>query len=156
MSTSRAAIEVVRETWKSLLNAGGLDTRLLSGFKVLDAKADEGIIKAEMLVEQIHLNRAHGLHGGCICTLVDIAGSLAVSARRQSSGFTGVSTDIHVSFLNGGKLGDRLLIESICSKAGKTLAFTSTKISVGDKLLATGSHTKYIGAAIKPVSKPLE
>ncbi|TPX50826.1 hypothetical protein SeMB42_g00309 [Synchytrium endobioticum] len=144
----KTALEIVKATWQNMVDAGGLDAKILSELRVVDANHHEGVVTAEMRVEPHHLNRANGLHGGTICTLVDIAGSLAVSARKQTSGLTGVSTDIHVSFLNGGKLGDNLRIESFCPKVGRMLAFTTTKIFAGTKLLATGSHTKYVGNSV--------
>ncbi|KAJ3186944.1 hypothetical protein HDU85_006981 [Gaertneriomyces sp. JEL0708] len=128
MAVSKSVLETVRKTWSSIIGFGGLDTTILSG----------------MTVEKHHLNRVNGLHGGTLCTLVDIGGSLAVSAKTNST-YTGVSTDINVSFLNAGKIGDQLQIESVCHKSGKTLAYTNVTVKSGDKILVTGSHTKYVG-----------
>nr|KAJ3417970.1 hypothetical protein HK105_000531 [Polyrhizophydium stewartii] len=102
-------------------------------------------------VEVQHLNLVKGLHGGVTASIVDVAGSLAIACKTQSL-HTGVSTDISVSYLSGGKLGDELRIEAECPKAGRTLAFTQVRIFTGDKLLATGSHTKFIAQPSKPSS----
>eukprot|EP00842_Homolaphlyctis_polyrhiza_P007075 jgi/Hompol1/957/HPOL_002616-RA len=119
---------------------------------LLHISATHSGIVCEVLVEQDHINAINGLHGGVTATIVDVAGSLAIAARTQGMN-TGVSTDISVSYLNGGKLGDLLRIEAECPKAGRTLAFTSVKVFAGDKLLAHGSHTKFIGAAAPTLPK---
>ncbi|TPX59449.1 hypothetical protein PhCBS80983_g02464 [Powellomyces hirtus] len=139
-----SAIEAVRKTWASVVGFGGMDATILGKMKVVDACQKSGTVVCEMAVEKHHLNRVEGLHGGTICTLVDIGGSLAIAARNASS-YTGVSTDINVSFLSGGKIGNKLRIHSVCNKAGRTLAYTTVRIESGDKLLATGSHTKFVG-----------
>ncbi|KNC97148.1 uncharacterized protein SPPG_09477 [Spizellomyces punctatus DAOM BR117] len=143
-----SALEVVRKTWSSIVGAGGLDSRILSKLRVVEACHHKGTVLCELTVEDYHLNRLQGLHGGTICTLVDIGGSLAVAAKANNT-YTGVSTDISVSFLNGGKIGDKLQIHSTCNKKGKTLAYTTVEVKAGDKLLATGSHTKYVGGTPK-------
>ncbi|KAI8822968.1 HotDog domain-containing protein [Fimicolochytrium jonesii] len=144
MRPTRTALETVTRTWHSLANFGGLDTRVLGGMRVITASQETGSVKCEMEVEKHHLNRLQGLHGGAICTLVDIVGSLAIAAKTNNS-HTGVSSDISVSFMNGGKLGNKLEISSTCHKAGRNLAYATVQIHSGNKLLATGSHTKFIG-----------
>jgi len=88
------------------------------------------------------LNRLGTLHGGLIATLIDITGSLAVASHGLE--FTGVSTDISVSYIGSAKLGNEINITAICEKLGLNLCFTSAIIRHGDKLIAQGRHTKYI------------
>ena len=114
----------------------------------------KGNVVFEFKVGQNHLNRGNSTHGGLVCTLVDIGGSLAVAAMTGSL-YTGVSTDIGVSFCSFSKLNDILIVESTCLKAGKNLAFTKTtlKLKQDGSIIASGSHTKYIGKAPAPSSK---
>lgn len=64
------------------------------------------------------------------------------------STYTGVSTDIHVSYLAGAKEGEVLEITGRSMKMGGTLAFVSAEISKvkdGERVVvATGLHTKYV------------
>jgi acyl-coenzyme A thioesterase 13 len=110
----------------------------------------KGKIVFEFKIGSEHLNRMMTTHGGVICTLVDIGGSIAV-ASMTGSPYTGVSTDISVSFAGSSKLHETLIVESTCLKAGRNLAFTNTNIKVKDNgtQVATGSHTKYIGSPPK-------
>jgi acyl-coenzyme A thioesterase 13 len=106
----------------------------------------KGEVEFEFKIGPDHLNRVMSTHGGVICTLVDIAGSIAVASMTGGPD-TGVSTDISVSFISGSKLNETLIVESKCHKAGRNLAFTTTHLKLKETgaLVATGSHTKYIG-----------
>ncbi|KAI8929178.1 HotDog domain-containing protein [Entophlyctis helioformis] len=137
-------LEVVQALLKKLPAGDGFSALTLNKLQVLSATADR--VVCEMPVESHHLNLVHGLHGGLTATLVDVGGSLAIAAKTHST-FTGVSTDLSVSYLAGGKLGDNLRVEAECAKAGRTLAFTQVKIFAGDRIIATGSHTKFIANA---------
>ena len=63
---------------------------------------------------------------------------------------TGVSTDIHTSFVSTAKEGDWLEIEGRASKVGGTLAFTTVEIrkvfdySGPGPVVCTGTHTKFV------------
>lgn len=58
---------------------------------------------------------------------------------------TGVSTDIHTSFVGGAKEGEVLEIEGRVSRVGGTMAYTSVEIrKVGGEVVATGLHTKFV------------
>lgn len=114
-------------------------------------RVNKGEIAFEFKIGQEHLNRGMATHGGVVCMLVDIAGSLAVTSMTGSS-YSGVSTDISVSFCNASRLDDTLIVESKCHKAGKNLAFTTTnlKLKKDGSIVASGSHTKYIGNPPNP------
>ncbi|BGP57208.1 hypothetical protein JCM8202v2_004848 [Rhodotorula sphaerocarpa] len=90
-----------------------------------------------------------GLHGGVIASLVDTMGSLALASRGMY--MTGVSIDMSQTFVRGAKLGQKVRVESEVVNMGKTLAYTRVELLNHDtgKLLAYGSHTKYIADAIK-------
>ncbi|KAI8895080.1 HotDog domain-containing protein [Globomyces pollinis-pini] len=101
----------------------------------------------QMPVESSHLNFQNGLFGGITASLIDIGGTMAIYAKQDEEKMdnAGVSVDLSVSYLNGGKLGDLLTIHSVCDKFGKNLAFTRVDILVDEKVIATGRHTKYMG-----------
>ncbi|KAF9585339.1 hypothetical protein BGW38_002821 [Lunasporangiospora selenospora] len=97
-------------------------------------------------------NRLGGCHGGLLSTIVDVGGSLAIASESGKHGLmsaTGVSTDLNISFVSGAKLGDKLTIDSRCDKIGGSLAYTTVEISVGDKVVALGRHTKFVRLAHK-------
>ncbi|GAA5823113.1 hypothetical protein JCM11251_007491 [Rhodosporidiobolus azoricus] len=62
-----------------------------------------------------------------------------------------VSTDITITYVRGAALDDVVQIRSELVNMGKTLAYTRTELSSAKtgKLLAYGSHTKYIADALK-------
>ena len=62
---------------------------------------------------------------------------------------TGLSVDIHVTYLSSAKEGETIEIEGRAERVGGSLAFTNIKISkVVDgelgPIVATGTHTKYV------------
>ncbi|KAF9996831.1 hypothetical protein BGZ79_009446, partial [Entomortierella chlamydospora] len=127
------------------LEKGGFDTHALSGLKVV--AASKGNCLSELVVAPHHLNRVGGCHGGLLSHIVDTGGSLAIAADGMYA--TGISTDLNVSFVSGAQLGDKLSIKSRCLKLGGTLAYTDVEISVGDRIVAMGRHTKYVRVAHK-------
>ncbi|KAF9399390.1 hypothetical protein BGX21_006324 [Mortierella sp. AD011] len=136
----------------TFLSAGGFDAQALSGLKLISAS--KGSILCELQVEKQHLNRLGGCHGGLLSTIVDIGGSLAIASEEMHA--TGVSTDLNVSFVSSAKIGDTLSINSKCDKLGGTLAYTSVEISVGDKVVALGRHTKFVRLAHQQNAKAKE
>ena len=74
------------------------------------------------------------------------AGGMAIATHGLEQ--TGLSVDIHVSYLSTAKENDILTIEGTTTKVGRNLGFTTVNIFKGqdDNLtpVATGSHTKYI------------
>ncbi|KAG0276289.1 hypothetical protein BGZ95_007739 [Linnemannia exigua] len=140
-----AALQHVKRVWTNFLSQGGYDAHALSGLKLVSAT--KGSCLCELDVAPQHLNRLGGCHGGLLSTIVDVGGSLAIAAEDMHA--TGVSTDLNVSFVSGAKLGDKLSITSRCDKVGGTLAYTTVEITVGDKVVALGRHTKYVRLAHK-------
>lgn len=62
---------------------------------------------------------------------------------------SGLSTDIHTSFVSTAREGDLLEIEGKASKVGASLAFTTIEIrhaGPGAQVVAHGTHTKYVKA----------
>ncbi|KAI8806261.1 hypothetical protein BJ742DRAFT_899388 [Cladochytrium replicatum] len=115
--------KTVRRVWKFLTYNREKDytTFLLDSMNIVDASSVEGKYWAQ---------------GGIIAALVDLAGSSAVIALTNHP--FGVSVDISVAYSGQADEGDIVRVESVCHKAGKLLAFTTTWIYVGDRLIAKG------------------
>lgn len=181
-------------------HAQGLDATILSALSVVDA--DEGMVRLNLPLEKKHSNSVGTLHGGqrfllerdgvgkrlasklgvlfsaqlpgVSCTLVDIAGSLAISTlgpnyqKHVSIGwsewcltigslspdnltlFSPLPTqprpleDINTTFIKPAPIGSTITIISKADKVGKTLGFTTTTIMNGSDLICRGSHTKFL------------
>lgn len=62
---------------------------------------------------------------------------------------TGLSTDIHATYISTAEEGDELIVQGQSSRVGRNLAFLTVNISkvlsTGEtRVVATGTHTKYI------------
>lgn len=110
--------------------------------------ASKGVVRARLLLTKNHVNTHGGIHGSVSATIIDWVGGIAIAAWDNRSK-TGVSTDIHISYVSSAKAGDWIEIEGRADKVGGTLAYTTATIwkVVDDKpgpVVATGSHTKYV------------
>jgi len=114
--------------------------------KIELVSAEHGSIVARLPVTENLLNSKQGLHGSVSATIVDWAGGIAIASTGMEK--TGVSTDIHVSYVSSAKLGDVLTIEGKVSKVGRNLGFTTVTVYKGEgddqQVVAHGTHTKYI------------
>lgn len=103
-----------------------------------------------MKIEVGHLNRSGTLHGGMTATLVDMLTTIAVFTKPPHQ--PGVSVDMNISYLRPAKIGEEIIINAEVIKMGQTLAFTSAELLHKDgKLIAKGSHTKYMGQGAPPM-----
>ncbi|KAF9918856.1 hypothetical protein BX616_005031 [Lobosporangium transversale] len=135
----------VQKVWTNFLKKEGFEAHTLSSLRLISAS--KGTCVAELNVASQHLNRLGGCHGGLLSTIVDVGGSLAIAASDMHA--TGISTDLNVSFVSGAKLGDTLSIISRCHKVGGSLAYTDVEITVDEKVIALGRHTKFVRIAHK-------
>ncbi|KAJ1667666.1 hypothetical protein IW140_001277 [Coemansia sp. RSA 1813] len=119
---------------------GGFDALCFNQMKLLEAET--GRVRGEIPVTKEYLNAIGSTHGGWLSTLVDVGGSLAVASHGFTT--TGVSTDLSVSFLAGSKEGDNIIFDAQVLRMGRTLAYTRVDIFNKSKMIATGSHTKYV------------
>ncbi|RAL08466.1 PaaI family thioesterase [Aspergillus homomorphus CBS 101889] len=110
--------------------------------------ATEGQIHATIRVAQPHINSKGGLHGTMSACIVDWAAGMVIATYGGS--YTGVSTDLHVSYVASAREGDTLEITGRAMKVGGTMAFLSVEIckvveGSGERVVvATGLHTKYV------------
>ncbi|ORY61779.1 acyl-coenzyme A thioesteras-like protein 13 [Pseudomassariella vexata] len=119
---------------------------LLSDVRVISAT--KGSMKARLQLMQKHMNSGGGIHGSTSATIVDWAGGMAIATwdLREK---TGVSLDIHITYVSSAKEGDEVEIEATVDKVGGSVAFTKVVISkvvdgVAGPVVASGSHTKYV------------
>ena len=81
------------------------------------------------------------LHGGATCTIIDVAGTLALLSLDTAR--PGVSVELNSSFVAAAKAGEKIRIVASVLKTGKRLGFTHVDIyGADDRLCATGRHTK--------------
>ena len=95
--------------------------------------ASNGRLIAEMTVTDQSVNMSDQLHGGMTATLIDQLSSMALTTALVDSNdpkidpkyvkVKSVSVDLSISFMNGIKRGQTLVIDANTLKAGKTLAF---------------------------------
>lgn len=112
------------------------------------------MIEATLLLSDFHLNSKGTLHGSVTATIFDWIGGLCICslAEEPAKAKRGVSLDIHVSYVGVAKKGQQLVIQGTADKVGRTIAFIRIEIRVRDvgdegkgKLVATGSHNKFVG-----------
>lgn len=125
----------------NLLKKSNSFDRLLKGITVISAS--EGRLDCALKVEREHTNQNGTLHGGMICSLVDMLSTLAIGTTKDNK--FGVSVDLGVSFLSAATLGETITISSEVVRTGKNLAFAKVEVKNKDgKFIATGNHTKYM------------
>lgn len=107
----------------------------------------QGLVTARLQLTKNHINSKGGLHGSVSATLVDWVGGYAI-ASWDCRERMGVSVDIHVTYISSAGEGDWIEVEGRANKVGKSLAFTTARISKvvdgqAGPVIATASHTKY-------------
>lgn len=139
-------LDHVLKHWNNLKEQSPIYQFLLSDIDIV--VADTGFITAQLKVGKQHLNSKGTLHGTISACLIDWAGGLAVASSGLEK--TGVSTDIHATYISTAKEGDTLEIIGKATKVGKTLAFTTIEINKqgsdgqSSTPVCTGTHTKYV------------
>ncbi|KAL4964863.1 PaaI family thioesterase [Aspergillus stella-maris] len=110
--------------------------------------ATPGTITATLPLEPLHCNSKGTLHGTASACLVDWAAGMAIASQGEGHTYTGVSTDLSVSYLGTAKVGDVLVVEGRALKIGGTLGFFEVLVyketESERKLIVKGSHTKYL------------
>ncbi|KAJ5462535.1 hypothetical protein N7475_007479 [Penicillium sp. IBT 31633x] len=122
---------------------------LLSDVEIINAT--RGQMQARLKLTAEHFNSRGTIHGAVSAAIIDWAGGMSIVTHGYER--TGASIDIHVTYLSTASAGDTLDISAVADRVGKSMAFTTVKISrVVDEevgpLVSRGSHTKFL-----PVSK---
>lgn len=137
-------LESVKSCWARISSGSPVYNFFFSQIEIVGA--ENGSMVAKLPVTENLLNSKNGLHGSVSATIVDWAGGMAIASTGLEK--TGVSTDIHVSYVSGAKLGDVLTIEGKVSRVGRNLGFTTVTIYKGEgdnmSIVAHGTHTKYV------------
>ncbi len=138
-------LESVKACWERIRTGSPVYQFFFSEIEIVSA--ENGSMVAKLPITANLLNSKGGLHGSVSATIVDWAGGMAIASTGMAK--TGVSTDIHVSYVSSAKLGDPpLTIEGKVSKVGRNLGFTTVTIYKGEgddqQVVAHGTHTKYI------------
>ncbi|KAI1611522.1 HotDog domain-containing protein [Exophiala viscosa] len=144
MATTKTPLESVKACWARISRGSPLYQMLLSD--VVFLSAEEGSMVATLKLTPNHLNSKGGIHGSVSATIVDWAGGMAIATTGLEQ--TGVSTDIHVSYVSSAKLGESVTIEGKTNRVGRNMGFTAVTIYKGEgenkSVVAHGTHTKYI------------
>ncbi len=144
MASTKTPLESVQACWARVSQ----NSRVYNFFfsDIVLVSATNGSMVASLKVAPNHLNSKQSLHGSVSATIVDWAGGMAIASTGLEK--TGLSTDIHVSYVSTAKLGDVLTIEGSVSKVGRNMGFTTVTIYKGEgenkTVVAHGTHTKYI------------
>ena len=138
--------EAARAFLDTLLSSDSFDRTALEGLK--DARFSEGRCCCAFPVGVEKTNRYGTLHGGCIATLVDVVSTAALVTQ---SDHPGVSVNIDVAYMSPGPAGEEVQVDATVVKVGANLAFMEVLITSADgKVVARGSHTKYLPRTNKP------
>jgi len=127
---------------------------------MVDAIGPDGV-RCRLPVTRARANNFGTLHGGCIATLVDVVGTLALLGQHPSR--PGVSVEMNQSFLAAAKVDEILNVEGRVLRYGRKLGFTEVTIRAvaGDmestatlgseegRLVAVGRHTKYMEVKVR-------
>ncbi|KAJ5146564.1 uncharacterized protein N7515_001128 [Penicillium bovifimosum] len=146
---SASELEHVRGVWERTKNDSPIYRFLLSDVDIINAT--RGQMQARLKLTAEHVNSRGTIHGAVSAAIVDWAGGMSIATHGYEK--TGASVDIHISYLSTATVGDTLDILAVADRVGKSMAFTTVKISrvvdgeVGP-LVSRGSHTKFL-----PVSK---
>ncbi|CAB1457016.1 unnamed protein product [Pleuronectes platessa] len=130
---------------RAIVDTPGFE-KVLSKVDILSASP--GKVVCEMRVEEEHINRGGTLHGGLTATLVDVISTLAI--MNSEGGSPGVSVDMNITYMNGAKLGEDVVITAQVLKQGRTLAFATVDLinKANGKPIAQGRHTKHLSSSL--------
>ncbi|KFA60060.1 hypothetical protein S40285_09130 [Stachybotrys chlorohalonatus IBT 40285] len=105
-----------------------------------------GTVVSQLLLEPMHANSRGGIHGAVSATIIDFVTGLAIASwdLRES---TGVSVDMHISYLSTARAGDTVEVEARAERVGGNLAVVTIRIAKveadgGRTLVTLGTHTK--------------
>lgn len=139
------ALEHVRTVWQTMRGNSPIYDFLLSD--IVFVSASKGLVTARLLLGPQHVNSRKGIHGAVSATIADFMGGMSIATHGMMK--TGASVDIHVTYLSTATIGDEIEIVGTAEKAGRSMAFTSIKVTklvdgVPGPIVSKASHTKYI------------
>lgn len=142
-----SVLDHVSRVWSHKITASQPYSLLIPTMRIISASS-EGRVTGDMVLEEKHVNSLGGIHGTTSAAIIDFSAGMAIVAKSGGEK-TGVSTDIHISYVSSARVGDTVEVECWVHKLGRSVAFTTCEIrKVEDggkrKVLVTGSHTKFV------------
>ena len=122
-------------------SAGRFDACLERAGMHCTSISKEGVV-CELTVTNELANNYGTLHGGCISTLVDVVGTMALLGVDPSR--AGVSVEMNQSFCAAARIGDPIRAVGTVVRYGRTLGFSEVTVAnASGKTVAIGRHTKF-------------
>jgi acyl-CoA thioesterase len=104
----------------------------------------------ELVTENYHANLAGSLHGGVTATLADLSMGIACF----TTGFVAAATNMNMSYLAAGEIGQKITAVGHVVRAGKKVIFTETIIENEYNLIiakASGLYTVVSPIPVNPI-----
>ena len=119
-------------------------TKILNPASITRAWFTDGRLSVEfsMQVEKGMTDSFGDLHNGALLTIVDEMTAIAVWAQDPEPRFM-TSTDLAVSNSGKATLNDTLRMVATCDSLEGHMAFASIQVFVGERLVATGTHSLF-------------
>ena len=112
-------------TLKDILTNGD---HFATGIGVRLKEIREGYARAELIVEERHLNAAGVCQGGVYFTLADLTFAAVTNSHRQIS----VGVQNSITYLHSAKLGDTIIAETTETYNHHRLPFCETRVTNQD------------------------
>ena len=120
-----AELAHVRSFWARMCPQSPIYTFLLKDLQLVSAL--HGTVKGHLELQHVHINSKGTLHGAVSACITDCFGGLAIASTGMDQ--TGVSTDIHTTYVSSAKLGATLQIEAKAHKVGRSFGFSLSHYS---------------------------
>uniref|UniRef100_A0A914HT22 Thioesterase domain-containing protein n=1 Tax=Globodera rostochiensis TaxID=31243 RepID=A0A914HT22_GLORO len=118
--TSSSFKELVSASFTSM-GSGPSFNRILNGVKVLSATSPSVLV--ELTLAEEHTNDMGLMHTGFTAAMADILTATAVRLTAAQNTPI-VSIDLSVTYLQPARIGETVLMEANCLRAGRSIAFT--------------------------------
>uniref|UniRef100_A0A183C4N2 4HBT domain-containing protein n=1 Tax=Globodera pallida TaxID=36090 RepID=A0A183C4N2_GLOPA len=118
--TSSSFKELVSASFTSM-GSGNSFNRILNGVKVLSATPPSVLV--ELTLAEEHTNDTGLMHTGFTAAMADILTATAVRLTAAQNTPI-VSIDLSVTYLQPARIGETVLMEANCLRAGRSIAFT--------------------------------
>jgi len=112
----------------TLLEKLNKDDRFANSIGAQLTEVREGFARAELTIEERHLNGAGVCQGGVMYTLAD----LTFAAVANSRGILTLGISNTITFVKSGKLGDKIIAECTEEVDHSKLPYCNIKVMTGD------------------------
>ena len=122
----------------------GLPLHRSLGIELVDS--EDPTAGVSLTVTPATANPGGVLHGGLVPLLLDVAGFLALLPRLPLDRHA-VTVSTASSIIAPARTGDLVRVEAVVDRLGRTQAFLSGRLLVGERVVATGQVVKAVVAA---------